>query len=169
VHAGPLVAQGYWNNPEKTAHHFRPPPAAMTTRSASERVVWSGDTVTMDEDGYLYFVGREDDMIKTSGYRVSPSEVEEVVHGTGLVREVAVIGVPHPTLGQAVVTLVVANTNDDEAEVTRQIFIHCKKTLPGFMLPQHIECKVQLSKTPNGKIDRQALKQAFQQHFIDTP
>jgi hypothetical protein len=68
--------------------------------------VWSGDTVRMDAEGYLYFIGRSDDMIKVSGYRISPTEVEEVVlHASGLVAEVAAFGVPHPQLGQAIVLL----------------------------------------------------------------
>ena len=67
--------------------------------------VWSGDTVRMDEEGFLYFIGRRDEMIKTSGYRVSPTEIEEVVFATGLVADAAAVGVPHPTLGQAIVVV----------------------------------------------------------------
>jgi acyl-CoA ligase (AMP-forming) (exosortase A-associated) len=171
VHAGPLVAQGYWNAPEKTERHFRPPPIAMANHNPAERVLWSGDTVTMDENGYLYFVGREDDMIKTSGYRVSPTEVEEVVHATGLVSEVAVLGVPHPTLGQAIVVIAVpkAETEMSGSTLSEQILLACKVALPAFMLPLHIELRAQLPKTPNGKIERQLLKQEFQGRFVDTP
>jgi len=169
VHAGPLVAQGYWNNPTATGRHFRPPPAAMSRHNASEKVLWSGDTVTMDADGYLYFVGREDDMIKTSGYRVSPGEVEEVVYASGQVREVAVIGVPHPGLGQGIVAIIVPDTEtgNDKTELTQHILDYCKKIMPGFMVPLHIALKNRLPKTPNGKVDRHLLKQAFHQHFAD--
>ena len=169
VHAGPLVAQGYWNNLEKTAQHFRPPPAAMTNLSASERTVWSGDTVTMDEDGYLYFVGREDDMIKSSGYRVSPTEIEEVIFTAGLVSEVAVLGVPHPSLGQAIVAVVIPEIGRIKPDLANLILHSCKMALPAFMIPLHIELKAQLPKTPNGKIDRQVLKQELQGHFAGTP
>ncbi len=81
VHRGPLVALGYWNDPERTAERFKPVPATSRGRGLclTEIAVWSGDTVRMDEDGYLYFVGRRDEMIKSSGYRISPTEVEEVV------------------------------------------------------------------------------------------
>jgi acyl-coenzyme A synthetase/AMP-(fatty) acid ligase len=166
VHAGPLVTQGYWNNPEKTQKHFRPPPAAMADRAPEERVVWSGDTVTMDEEGYLYFVGREDEMIKTSGYRVSPGEIEEIIHGTQLVAEVAVFGVPHPTRGQAI-TAVISPASEQQSEVVDAVMLSCKKQLPSFMVPLHIEAKAQLPKTPNGKIDRTSLKQELQDLFSD--
>ena len=168
VHAGPLVAQGYWNNPEKTEQYFREPPAAMANRNPAERALWSGDTVTMDDEGYLYFVGREDDMIKSSGYRISPTEVEEVIHATGLVSEVAVMGVPHPTLGQAIVALVTPDpaVKADESTLSQQLLDRCKIALPAFMLPAHIEIKTTLPKTPNAKIDRPLLKQEFQEHFV---
>ena len=78
VHRGALVALGYWNDPEKTAEHFKPSPGRAPEIPTTELAVWSGDQVVKDEDGYLYFVSRQDEMIKTSGYRVSPTEVEEV-------------------------------------------------------------------------------------------
>ena len=73
-----------------------------------EIAVWSGDTVRMDEEGFLYFISRRDEMIKTSGYRVSPTEVEEVVYATGCVGEAAALGIPHPVLGQAIVVVATA-------------------------------------------------------------
>jgi acyl-CoA synthetase (AMP-forming)/AMP-acid ligase II len=85
VHRGALVALGYWNDPAKTAERFRPAPGQPAGLPLTEMAVWSGDTVRMDQEGYLYFIGRSDDMIKTSGYRVSPTEVEEAVYATGLV------------------------------------------------------------------------------------
>src|SRR6266850_403624 len=102
VHRGSLVALGYWNDPGKTAERFRAAPGLLSGLVLPEMVVWSGDTVKMDADGYLYFIGRRDEMIKTSGYRVSPSEIEEVVFATGLVADAAAVGVPHPALGQAI-------------------------------------------------------------------
>ena len=106
-----------------------------------EIAVWSGDTVRMDEEGYLYFISRRDEMIKTSGYRVSPTEVEEVVYGTDLVGECAAFGVAHPQLGQAIV-----------------VVVHCKKQLPSFMVPHHVEVRsASLPRNPNGKIDRKLL------------
>ena len=85
MHRGALVALGYWNDPERTAERFRPAPGREPASRMPELAVWSGDTVVRDEEGFLYFVGRTDEMIKTSGYRVSPTEIEEVAYATGLV------------------------------------------------------------------------------------
>ena len=99
VHRGSLVAQGYWNDPDKTAERFRPLPGQNPALPLVEMAVWSGDTVRIDQEGFLYFIGRKDDMIKTSGYRVSPTEIEEVLYDSGLVAEAAALGVTHPALG----------------------------------------------------------------------
>ena len=93
VHRGALVAMGYWNDPERTAERFRPAPRVNPACAPTEMAVWSGDTVVRDEEGFLYFVGRKDEMIKTSGYRVSPSEIEEAAYDTGLVRDAVALGV----------------------------------------------------------------------------
>ena len=106
VHRGALVALGYWNDPERTAERFRPPRAA-TPRGARPR--WRSGRATpssADEEGFLYFVGRKDEMIKTSGYRVSPTEIEEVAYATGLVRDAVALGVEDPRLGQRIVLVV---------------------------------------------------------------
>src|SRR3546814_840328 len=103
VHAGPLVAKGYWNDPERTAERFRPAPPASRYGGTA---VWSGDTVKRDEQGLLYFVSREDAMIKTSGNRVSPTEVEEAAIASGLVAEAVAMGVPDDRLGQAIALVV---------------------------------------------------------------
>ena len=89
---------GYWNDLEKTSERFRPFPQRETGLTIPEIAVWSGDTVRSDEEGFLYFISRRDEMIKTSGYRVSPTEVEEVIYATELVRETVAIGIPHPVL-----------------------------------------------------------------------
>ena len=95
VHAGPLVAMGYWNDPLKTAVRFRPAPPASRYGG---RAVWSGDKALRDEEGLLYFVGRDDAMIKTSGNRVSPTEVEEAAVASGLVAEAVALGIPDDRL-----------------------------------------------------------------------
>ncbi|MEO8937567.1 MAG: acyl-CoA ligase (AMP-forming), exosortase A system-associated, partial [Burkholderiaceae bacterium] len=109
VHRGALVGMGYWNDAAKTAERYKPLPraahGATTGLVLPEIAVFSGDTVRRDADGYLYFVGRRDEMIKTSGYRVSPTEVEEALYATGLLSEVAAFGVAHPVLGQAIVVI----------------------------------------------------------------
>jgi len=164
VHRGSLVSLGYWNDPDKTAERFRPAPGAENGLPFAELAVWSGDTVRMDEEGYLYFVGRRDDMIKVSGYRISPTEIEEALYASGAAAEAAAFGVPHPTLGQAVVAVVtLAQDRDDTPE---QILRECRRLLPSYMEPKHIELRrTALPRNPNGKIDRKALQADFRHLF----
>ncbi len=163
IHRGALVALGYWNDPDKTAQRFRPAPGLPPGLPMPEMAAWSGDTVRMDEDGFLYFIGRKDDMIKTSGYRVSPTEVEEVVYGSGLVAEAAAIGVPHPLLGQGIV-VVVKSLRADDFDAAAMIE-HCRRQLPNFMVPLHIVSRDSLPRNPNGKIDRKGLVNELQDLF----
>jgi acyl-CoA ligase (AMP-forming) (exosortase A-associated) len=168
VHRGVHVALGYWNDAEKTAERYKPAPGQLQGLVIPELAVWSGDTVKMDEDGYLYFIGRRDEMIKTSGYRVSPTEVEEVAYAAGLVVEAAAIGVPHPVLGQAVVLVTYATNGDETA--SDALLKACKQHLPGFMLPARIVRQPQpLPRNPNGKIDRKALATELSGLFEETP
>jgi acyl-coenzyme A synthetase/AMP-(fatty) acid ligase len=104
----------------------------------------------------LYFVGRRDEMIKTSGYRVSPTEVEEALYATGLVAEAAAFGVPDEELGQAIAVFVVAA--DADAFSTDALLGACRTALPGFMVPARVELRSELPRNPNGKIDRTALR-----------
>jgi acyl-CoA ligase (AMP-forming) (exosortase A-associated) len=155
VHRGSLVSLGYWNDPAKTAERFKPLPSQDKGLVLTEMAVWSGDTVRMDEDGFLYFIGRRDEMIKTSGYRVSPSEIEEIVFATGRVADAAAIGVPHPTLGQAIV--VVAAPAPGTEPDSHGLLDACRQQLPTFMLPHQIEWREALPRNPNGKYDRPKL------------
>lgn len=158
VHRGALVAQGYWNDPRRSAERFRPLPAAEGDSGLREIAVWSGDTVRMDEDGFLYFVGRRDEMIKTSGYRVSPTEIEEVLYAAGAVTEAVAFGVPHPALGQVIVA-VVAGPAVDAEELLRE----CRARLPRYMVPAAVQVLAALPRTPNGKLDRVALRERYGQ------
>lgn len=156
VHRGVHVALGYWNDIEKTRERYKPAPGQLAGLPMAEMAVWSGDTVRKDEEGFLYFIGRRDEMIKTSGYRVSPTEVEEVVYAANLVAEVAAVGVPHPVLGQAVVLVTYAPENGDA--VSAMVLEECKRQLPGFMVPAQIVARREpLPRNPNGKIDRKRL------------
>jgi acyl-CoA ligase (AMP-forming) (exosortase A-associated) len=163
VHRGALVSLGYWNDPAKTAERFKPVPGQNPALVLTELAVWSGDTVRRDEDGFLYFVGRRDEMIKTSGYRVSPTEVEEVVFATGMVGDAAAIGVSHPKLGQAIAIVVTAAPG--HASDTNKLLEACKKTLPLFMVPQHVEWRDALPRNPNGKYDRPKLAAELKELF----
>ena len=155
VHRGSLVALGYWGDSEKTQLRFRPAPGLPDGLRIPEIAVWSGDTVRADEDGFLYFVGRKDEMIKTSGYRVSPTEVEEVVFGSGLVGDAAAVGVKHAKLGQAIV--VVATPAAGRTPESKAVLDHCRKELPAFMVPTRVEWRDHLPRNPNGKYDRPKL------------
>lgn len=156
VHRGALVSLGYWNDPAKTAERFKPAPGQDPALPLVEMAVWSGDTVRMDEEGYLYFIGRSDDMIKVSGYRVSPTEVEEAVFATGLVHEAVAFGVPHPQLGQAIVLL--ALPKDGEL-ASSTLLKECQRRLPAWMVPAHVALRQEaFPRNPNGKIDRKTLR-----------
>lgn len=164
VHRGSLVSLGYWNAPDKTATRFRPLTPRQPGLTIPELAVWSGDTVRMDEEGYLYFIGRRDDMIKTSGYRVSPTEIEEVIYATETVSEVAAFGVPHPTLDQIIVIVAVPKAGIELEKDT--LAAACKKHLPAFMQPGLIELRQNsLPRNPNGKIDRKNIANEFQHTF----
>jgi len=162
VHRGALVSLGYWNDPAKTAERFKPAPGQPAGLPHPELAVWSGDQVRRDADGYLYFVSRKDEMIKTSGYRVSPTEVEEVAFGAGNIAQAVALGVPHPMLGQAIV--LVAQT--DAAGLTEQdLLAHCKRELPAYMVPAAVFLRDDLPRNANGKIDRAALSREFRELF----
>jgi len=158
VHCGPLVAQGYWNDPGRSAEHFRPaPPTAVSDGDA----VYSGDIVRADEEGFLYFVGRGDEMIKTSGYRVSPTEIEEAAHASGLVGDAVALGLADERLGQRVVLAVSPSAGPafDREALLRAL----GGELPRYMLPAEVEVREQLPRSPNGKFDRAALRRELEQ------
>ncbi|TVQ70318.1 MAG: acyl-CoA ligase (AMP-forming), exosortase A system-associated [Chromatiaceae bacterium] len=160
VQRGALVAQGYWNDPDKTAHHFKPLPALAPGRQAGlvlpEIAVFSGDTVKYDEEGYLYFIGRRDEMIKTSGYRVSPTEVEEILYATRQVGECVAFGIPDDTLGQRIAVVVTAP--EGTPVDTQALLSECKARMPAYMVPASIHIhQAPLPRNPNGKLDRKSL------------
>ncbi|MFW2852079.1 acyl-CoA ligase (AMP-forming), exosortase A system-associated [Sphingomonas sp. TX0543] len=150
VHAGPLVAQGYWRDAVRTAQRFRPAPAFSRYGGTA---VWSGDTVVADAEGLLRFVGRNDEMIKSAGNRISPAELEEAAVAGGEAQEAVAIGVPDARLGQAIV-LVVRGDYAREAALRERL----KRDLPNFMQPARIEWRDDLPRNPNGKLDRARLR-----------
>ncbi len=173
VQRGSLVALGYWNDPAKTAERFKPAPGQPPELCLTEMAVWSGDTVKKDQDGFLYFIGRKDEMIKTSGYRVSPTEVEEVAYASGMVGDAVAVAAPHPDLGQAIV-LVVSRPSHCGADPlplrrervgVRVCSAFLKSRLPNFMVPHHIAWLPELPRNPNGKFDRPALAAQFKTTF----
>jgi acyl-CoA ligase (AMP-forming) (exosortase A-associated) len=159
VHAGPLVAQGYWQDAERTARRFRPAPPHSRYGGMA---VWSGDTVYRGDNDLLYFVGRDDAMIKSLGNRISPTEIEAAAVATGLVAEAVAIGVSDERLGQAIRLFVrwtqpiVADgpAADDPAAT---LLVQLRKDLPNFMVPHAIIALSEMPRNPNGKLDRTAL------------
>ena len=165
VHRGALVGMGYWNDAEKTAERYKllPPdaPGRHSGLQLPEYAVFSGDTVRQDSDGFLYFIGRRDEMMKTSGYRVSPTEIEEIVYATGLVGECVAFGVDHPTLGHAIY-VVATWAIDTPARGLNDLINECKSRMPAYMVPATIEMVLgPLPRNPNGKIDRKLLSSGW--------
>lgn len=154
VHAGPLVAQGYWQDDARTAERFKPAPTASAYGGTA---VWSGDTARRDADGLLYFVGRGDEMIKVSGNRISPTEIEEAAEASGVVTESVAIGVADARLGQAIILVARAKTGSDRDRLA----IWFKRELPAFMTPREVIWRDELPRNANGKLDRAALRAEF--------
>jgi long-chain acyl-CoA synthetase len=146
---GSHVMRGYWEKPAQTAERLKPGPLP------GERVLYSGDLFRSDAEGYLYFVARKDDIIKSRGEKVSPREVENVIYRLPGVLEAAVVGVPDAVFGQAVKAFVVLGPGRRYSE--REIIGHCGARLESFMVPKFVEFVDGLPKTDNGKIKRQAL------------
>jgi len=156
VHRGPTVSMGYWGRPEDTNRVLRPNPLSPPELGDSERVCYSGDLVKTDEDGFLYYVGRRDTMIKSSGFRVSPTDVEEVLFDSGHLRQAAVIGIPDELLGQSIKAFVVPK--EDVSVEADSLINHCAGRMPRYMVPKAIEIMPELPKTTSGKVDYPALR-----------
>ncbi len=143
---GAHVMKGYWNDPQATDRALRPGPFPW------EKVLHTGDLFRSDEDGYLYFVARKDDIIKSRGEKVSPKEVETVLYEMPGIRVAGVIGVPAPILGMAIKAVVAADPGAGLTE--RDVIRHCQKRLEDFMVPKMVEFRAALPKSDNGKISR---------------
>jgi acyl-CoA ligase (AMP-forming) (exosortase A-associated) len=156
VHRGPTVSMGYWGRPEDTARALRPNPLLPPELGDCERVCYSGDLVKMDEEGFLYYVGRRDTMIKSSGFRVSPTEVEEVLFQSGELRQAAVIGIPDESLGQSIKAFVVPR--DGGTVDAAALIAYSAERMPRYMVPKAVEVLSELPKTTSGKVDYPALR-----------
>jgi acyl-CoA ligase (AMP-forming) (exosortase A-associated) len=156
VHRGPTVSMGYWGQPELTAKVLRPHPYLEPELGSEEKVVYSGDLVKTDAEGFLYFVARRDAMIKSAGFRISPTEVESVLFQSGRLREAGVIGVPDEVHGQTVKAFVVPR--DGDSIDAPELIAFCAERMPRHMVPRAIEALPSLPKTGSGKIDYPALR-----------
>lgn len=157
VHLGACVTLGYWNDPVRTAQRYRPSPESKPGGAPGDMAVWSGDLVRRDAEGFLYFVSRNDAQIKSSGYRISPEEIEETVHASDLVSEAVALGVPDDSLGEAIVLLVVPAA----AFSAEDLRAWCARHLPRYMVPHRIVVRADIPRNPNGKFDRVALRAAL--------
>ena len=146
---GSNVMQGYWNDPSETSKTFRP------GRYRGETFLYTGDLFRKDRNGYLYFVARRDDLIKTGGERVSPKEIENALQELNCIGEVVAIGVPDEILGQAIKVFVV--TNGESSLTENAVSLQCKKNLEPFMIPKYVEFRASLPKLASGKIARKKL------------
>lgn len=147
---GSNVMLGYWEMPEETAQCLKP------GKYPGERVLYTGDLFKMDEDGYLHFVARKDDIIKCRGEKVSPKEIENVLYSLNGVLEAAVVGVPDKILGQAVKAFIALEKGSKITE--KDILRFCSQNLENFMIPKHVEIRDSLPKTMTGKIEKSSLK-----------
>ncbi|HZP02565.1 MAG TPA: AMP-binding protein [Terriglobia bacterium] len=148
---GSNVMKGYWKLPEESERVLKPGPLP------GERVLYSGDLFRMDEEGFLYFVGRRDDIIKTRGERVSPKEVEDVLYRLDGVVEAAVVGVPDEVLGKAIKAVI--SLRKGVQLTVQDVLAHCKANLEDFMVPKYVEIRDSLPKTSSGKISKLELAQ----------
>jgi acyl-CoA ligase (AMP-forming) (exosortase A-associated) len=165
VHRGALVGLGYWGDAEKTAERYKLLSPGVGGREGAlqlpEFAVFSGDNVRRDAEGFLYFIGRRDEMMKTSGYRVSPTEVEEVLYASKLVGECVAFGTEHATLGQAIQVIATAPDGSDALDVAA-LLAACKLHMPAYMVPAGFQAMAgPLPRNPNGKIDRKLLSTAW--------
>jgi amino acid adenylation domain-containing protein len=148
---GRHVMRGYWGDPAATAQRYRPGPLP------GERVCYSGDLFRTDDEGYLYFVARKDDIIKSRGEKVAPKEVENVLYALEGVTEAAVVGVPDPVLGEAIVAFVVIGGGRELTAAA--VLAHCRANLEDYMVPQQVEFLMELPKTESGKINHRSLRE----------
>ncbi len=163
VHRGSLVSLGYWGKPEATAEKIKPCPQ-LAHLIGDEKVVYSGDIVRIDEDGLYWFVGRRDAMIKASGFRISPTEVEDIVFHSGLVSDVVAFGTPDEVSGQ-VVEIAVTTANGTAVDVPA-LLRHCVRQMPSYMVPRKVhQWQGEFPRTGSGKVDRPRVVHAYE----DTP
>jgi acyl-CoA synthetase (AMP-forming)/AMP-acid ligase II len=146
---GANVMKGYWENPDETARRLRPGSYPW------EQVLYTGDLFKIDSEGYLYFVGRKDDIIKSRGEKVSPKEIEEVLYCLDGVAEAAVMGVPDPVLGQAIKACITRRAGSGITKKT--VLRHCAQRLEDFMMPTIVEFRDHLPTTPTGKINKREI------------
>jgi acyl-CoA ligase (AMP-forming) (exosortase A-associated) len=160
IHRGPTVTLGYWNKQEQTREVFRPHPFSPPELADSERVVYSGDLARRDEEGYIYFVSRESQLLKPQGYRLGPEEVENLLTSSEYVHEACAFGLPDREAGEQVVA-VISLKNGRGEESLESIREFCVQNAPPYMVPKKIEVWDELPKTASGKLNRPEIRDGF--------
>ncbi len=156
VQRGPLISKGYWGKPRETSRKIRQNPLI---RGRKDLVCFSGDLVKMDEEGFLYYVGRETSFIKSCGYRIGPTEIEAELYKHEGVKEVVALGVPDDLMGQKIKVIVVLK--DKRGLQEEEVLEYCARHLPSYMMPKEAEIISSMPHTPNGKIDRQLILKKY--------
>jgi acyl-CoA ligase (AMP-forming) (exosortase A-associated) len=160
VHVGPLVTLGYWQNNSATRERYRAVPKQATNPYNTPLAVYSGDYVKCDDEGFMYFVGRKDSMIKTSGYRVSPHEIESILLQIKSVQEAVIVSSPCKDIGQAIIAIIVL-TKTSQPITTQRIINHCQQKLANYMLPRQVIFLTELPRNANGKVDMAFLQERY--------
>ena len=157
VHRGDYICHGYWNDPEATARAIRPDPLSPPGTPDPGRALYTGDYGYRDADGFVYFLGRRDHQLKSMGVRVSPKEVEDLLHESGLLLEVAVFGIPHDVMGHEIWAAVVPQQAG--ADIQRSVQQYARGVMSQYMQPRRFLVQDRLPRTTTGKVDYPALKQ----------
>ncbi len=161
VHRGANIAMGYWQDPENTSKRFRPAPFQQGKGGQPEIAVYSEDYVKTDEEGYLYFIGRKDQMIKSHGIRISPEEIEDCFYSSHMVKHAVAFAVPFDEVKNNIVVTVVPSDPSSFSE--KELNLYCKKQMPEYMQPDIIWTLEQLPITSSGKPDRIRLQEIFKE------
>ena len=168
VHHGPTVSLGYWGHPDLTANVLRPHPDPPPSHPNHILVCYSGDLVRQDEEGFLYFIGRRDNQIKSAGFRISPTEVEDVLCEVASLRQAAVVGVPDPILGQHLIAFAIPEENAGDLNAI-EVLADCTAKMPRHMVPKQIHFVDELPMTSSGKVNYPALREQLSSNEPHSP
>ena len=161
VHRGATVSLGYWKDPVSTAQRFRPAPFQAGKGGIPEIAVYSGDYATVDEEGYIYFIGRKDQMIKSRGMRISPEEIEDCLFASGLVAHAVAFGLPRSDVETTIVAVVIPR--DPSSFNSSDLIDYGKREMPEYMRPDAVWQLDQFPQTSTGKPDRVRIKEMYQE------
>jgi acyl-CoA synthetase (AMP-forming)/AMP-acid ligase II len=161
VHRGANIAIGYWRDPENTAKRFRPAPFQQGKGGQPEIAVYSGDYVKTDEEGYIYFIGRKDQMIKSHGMRVSPEEIEDCIFASHMVKHTVAFAVPFDDVKNNIIIALVPS--DPSSFSQKELHLYCNMQMPEYMRPDIIWTLERFPETSSGKPDRVRLQEMFKE------